>query len=98
MRDIPFLAVTVAALVFGGYGGWVLWRSLEAGTWQGGLFGAAALTAALAMLFRQSWSRFLVYTVVAIICVAWTYIAIAKVREGAWESYDALWLFLSEVP
>jgi hypothetical protein len=95
MRGISIVAVAVAGLVVGCYGAWVLWRGVESESWLSVSIGALAAFAGLAMLARQSWSRFLLYAVVAIICVSWTYAAIAAVRAGAWERYDALWIFLS---
>jgi hypothetical protein len=33
MRNIPFLAVSAAAIVVGGYGAWVLSHGIEAKAW-----------------------------------------------------------------
>jgi hypothetical protein len=98
MRRAPYLAVVAAALVIGAYGAWVLWQAMEARHWQSELFGVTSIAASLGMLARQSWSRFLVYLVVAFICVAWVAGIIDGVNAGAWEKYDALQVLLSLAP
>jgi hypothetical protein len=98
MRSTSIFAVIAAALIIGGYGGWVLWQGVVADAWQSILFGAVALVAGIGMIARQSWSRFLVYAVVAFFIVTWSYVVIGAVRAGAWAEYDALRMFLSLVP
>jgi hypothetical protein len=98
MRSISIFAVSAAALIIGGYGGWVLWQGVAADAWQSVLFGAAALVAGIAMLARQPWSRFLVYAVVAFFVVSYAYMIVGAVQAGAWAEYDGLRMFLSLVP
>ena len=98
MRSISIFAVSAAAFVIGGYGGWVLWQGVVANAWQSVLFGAAALVAGIAMLAHQPWSRFLVYAVVAFFIVSYAYMIVGAVQAGAWAEYDALRMFLSLVP
>lgn len=98
MRSISIFAVSAAALIVGGYGGWVLWQGILADAWQSVLFGAVALVAGIAMLARQPWSRFLVYAVVAFFTVSYAYMVVGAVQAGAWAEYDALRMFLSLVP
>jgi hypothetical protein len=98
MRSISFIAVAIAALIVGAAGAWVLWAGLQAQSWHSIAYGAVTVVAGIAMLARQSWSRFLVYAVVATFIVAWTYIVVGAVRAGAWVQYDTLQRFLSLVP
>jgi hypothetical protein len=98
MRRASYLAVVAAALVVGAYGAWVLWQGIEARHWQSDLFGVVSISASLGMLARKSWSRFLVYLVVAFYCVSWIAAVIDAVNAGAWEKYDGLRIFLSLVP
>jgi len=98
MRSISFVTVAIAALIVGAAGAWVLWAGIQAQSWHSIAYGSATLVAGLAMLARQPWSRFLVYAVVAVFIVAWTYIVMGAVRAGAWAQYDTLKRLLSLVP
>jgi hypothetical protein len=98
MHRASYLAVFAAALVMGACGSWVLWQGIEAKHWQSDLFGVASIAASLGMLARQSWSRFLVYLVVASFCFFWIAAVIDAVNAGAWEKCDVLQILLSLVP
>ena len=98
MTRTSYILVVAAAFTIGAYGSWVLWQSFGAIHWQSDLFGVVSIAASLGMLARRSWSRFLVYLLVAYVCVSWVGAVISAVNAGAWEKYNALQAFLSLVP
>jgi hypothetical protein len=98
MHRASYLAVLAAALVIGAYGSWVLWQVIDARHWQSDLFGVASIAASLGMVARRTWSRFLVYLVVAFFCFSWVAVNIDSANAGAWEKCNALQIFLSLVP
>src|SRR3954468_9846208 len=98
MHRTSYILVVAAAFLIGAYGSWVLWQSFEARHWQSDLFGVLSIAASLGMVARRSWSRFLVYLLVAFICFSWVGAVVSAVNAGAWVKYNALQVFLSLVP
>jgi len=98
MRSNTIVAVSAAALTIGGYGAWILLQGIEAQHWQSILFGTVALITAVAMFARQTWSRFLVYALVAYFCSTWGYVIIGAIRNDVWAGYDGFGIFLFLLP
>jgi hypothetical protein len=88
----------LAAALIAIYGCYSLWNGVEQRNWMAAAIGGAALVAATGVVFRWSWSRWLVYLLAVVSVANWVYAFALAIQSGRYPFPTVLGSALALLP